>query len=110
MILNLKQVRFRKKKVESVIDDEIEIEDENENESEIEKEEINGEKIFVTITSQEEFKAGDLDSFLSNFEVINKDHVIATLEPFVKLQIEIDIEKGRGYVQAEENEKKNKHI
>ncbi|MBN2890393.1 MAG: DNA-directed RNA polymerase subunit alpha [Bacteroidales bacterium] len=83
IVLNLKQVRFRKK---------------------VSEEELDGEKIFVTITGQEEFKAGDLDNFLSNFEVINKDLVICSLEPFVKLQVEIDVEKGRGYVQAEENE------
>lgn len=83
LILNLKEVRFKRRDPE---------------------EELEGEKIFVTITGQEEFKAGDLDSFLTNFEVINKDLVICTLEPFVKLQIEVDIEKGRGYIQAEMNE------
>jgi len=83
IILNFKQVRFRKK---------------------IDEEELEGEKIFVTITGQEVFTAGDLDKFLVNFEVINKDLVICNLESFVKLQIEIDIEKGRGYIQAEENE------
>ncbi len=83
IILNLKQVRFRKKSTEDGGE---------------------GEKIYVTITGQEEFKAGDLDNFLSNFEVINKDLTICTLEPFVKLQVAIDVEKGRGYVQAEENE------
>lgn len=83
MVLNFKQVRFRRKS---------------------EEEDLEGEKIFVTITGQEEFKAGDLDKFLGNFEVINKDLVICKLESFVKLQIEIDIEKGRGYIQAEENE------
>lgn len=83
IVLNFKQVRFRRKS---------------------EEEDLEGEKIFVTITGQEEFKAGDLDKFLGNFEVINKDLVICKLESFVKLQIEIDIEKGRGYIQAEENE------
>ncbi len=83
IVLNFKQVRFKRK------DDE---------------EDIENEKIFATITGQDEFKAGDLDKFLTNFEVINKDLVICKLESFVKLQIEIDIEKGRGYIQAEENE------
>ena len=83
LILNLKQVRFKKRDAE---------------------EDSDGEKIFITVTGQEEFKAGDLDNFLSDFEVINKDLVICTLEPFVKLQIEMDVEKGRGYIQAEENE------
>ncbi len=83
IILNLKQIRFKKKDPE---DQETE------------------EKIIVSITGKEEFKAGDLDEFLNNFEVINKDLVICELEPFVKLTMEIDIEKGRGYVQAEQNE------
>jgi len=83
MVLNLKQIRFKRKSDE---------------------ENLEGEKIFVTITGQDEFKAGDLDKFLANFEVINKDLTICKLESFVKLQIEIDIEKGRGYIQAEENE------
>jgi len=85
LVLNLKQIRFKKK-----FDDN--------------QEELDGEKIFVTITGQDEFKAGDLDNFLTNFEIINKDLVICHLEPFVKLQVEIDVEKGRGYIQAEFNE------
>lgn len=84
LVLNLKQVRFKRK-----FDDEQELE---------------GEKIFVTVKGQEELRAGDLDNFMTNFEVINKDMVICHLEPFVKLQVEIDIEKGRGYIQAELNE------
>lgn len=84
IILNLKQVRFKRRNVEDT--------------------ELEGDSVYVTITGKEEFVAGDLDEFLSNFEVINKDHVICNLEPFVKLQIALDIEKGRGYVQAEENE------
>ncbi|MBN2664157.1 MAG: DNA-directed RNA polymerase subunit alpha [Bacteroidales bacterium] len=83
IVLNFKQVRFRRKS---------------------EEDDLDGEKIFVTITGQEEFKAGDLDKFLANFEVINKDLTICKLESFVKLQIEIDVEKGRGYIQAEDNE------
>ncbi len=83
IVLNLKQIRFRKR----TADDELE-----------------GEKVFVTVSGQEELKAGYLDNFLSNFEVINKDLLICNIEPFVKLQLEIDVEKGRGYVQAEENE------
>jgi len=87
IILNLKQIKFKKK----TIDEE-------------EEEDLDGEKIFVTLTGKENFTAGDLDNFLTNFEVINKDLLICTIEPFVKLQVEMDIEKGRGYVQAEMNE------
>ncbi len=84
IILNLKQIRFRKK--------------------EIADEDVVDEKVFLTISGQETFKAGDIDKFMTNFEVINKDLVIYHCEPFVELHIELDIEKGRGYVQAEHNE------
>ena len=80
IILNLKQIRFKKQ-----IDD------------------INDEKVMVTISGQEEFKAGDLQRFLSGFKVLNPDLTICQMETDVKLQMEISITKGRGYVPAEEN-------
>ena len=80
IILNLKQVRFKK-----IIED------------------VNDEKIVVSLSGQEEFKAGDLNKFLSGFEVLNPNLVICNMEPAVKLQMEITINKGRGYVPAEEN-------
>ena len=80
IILNLKQVRF-KNQIEDVDD----------------------EKIMVTITGQEEFKAGDLNKFLSGFRVLNPELVICHMEEDVKLQLEMTINKGRGYVPAEEN-------
>lgn len=81
IVLNLKQIRF-KKLVEDAED----------------------EKIVVNVTGQTEFKAGDLSKFLNNFEVLNPDLVICRMEPDVKLQFEITIIKGRGYVPAEENQ------
>jgi len=80
IILNLKQVRF-KKQIEDATD----------------------EKIVVTITGQDEFKAGDLQRFLSGFKVLNPELVICHMEPDVKLQMEVTISKGRGYVPADEN-------
>lgn len=80
IILNLKQIRFKKQ-----------IED------------IENEKILINITGQDEFKAGDLSKFLNSFEILNSDHVICQLEKDVKLQMEITINKGRGYVPSEEN-------
>jgi len=80
IILNLKQVRF-KRTVEDAED----------------------EKINVTITGQNEFKAGDINNFSTNFKVLNPDHVICEIEPDVKLQLELTVNKGRGYVPAEEN-------
>ena len=80
IILNLKQVRFKKQ-----IDD------------------VSDEKIIVTITGQDEFKAGDLQRFLSGFKVLNPELVICRMEPDVKLQMEVTVNKGRGYVPADEN-------
>jgi DNA-directed RNA polymerase subunit alpha len=80
MVLNLKQIRFRKQ-----------------------VEDVDREKIMVNISGKNEFKAGDLSEFLNSFEVLNSDHVICRLEPDVKLQMEFTINKGRGYVPAEEN-------
>jgi len=80
IILNLKQVRFKQQ-----------IED------------VNEEKVLVTISGQEQFKAGDLGKFLNGFKVLNPDLTICNMETDVKLQMEISINKGRGYVIAEEN-------
>ncbi len=80
IILNLKQLRFKKQ-----------IED------------VNDEKVVVTITGQEEFKAGDLQRFLSGFKVLNPELVICHMEKDVKLQMEVSVSKGRGYVPADEN-------
>ena len=81
IILNLKQIRFRR-----MVED------------------IDTEKIVVKVSGQEVFKAGDLNNSLSSFEVLNPDLVICRMEPDVKLQFEINISKGRGYVPAEENQ------
>jgi len=81
IILNLKQVRFKR-----TVDD------------------VDHEKITVKIHNQEVFKAANLNNSLSSFEVLNPDLVLFRMEPDVKLQIELTISKGRGYVPAEENE------
>ena len=80
IILNLKQVRFKQQ-----------------------IEEIDHEKVSITITDQEVFTAGDIARFITGFKVLNPDLVICKLEPSVKLQMEITINKGRGYVPSEEN-------
>ena len=81
IILNFKQIRFKR-----IID------------------EADHEKISVKIHNKEVFKAGDLNNSLISFEVLNPDLVIFRMESDVKLQIELNISKGRGYVPAEENE------
>ena len=80
IILNLKQVRFKRQVEES-----------------------EGERISVSISGQEEFKAGDLSRFLSGFTILNPDHLICRMEPDTKLQMDITFTKGRGYVPSEEN-------
>ncbi len=80
VILNLKQVRFKKR-----------------------VEDAEFEKISVSISGQDKFLSGDIAKFTSGFSVLNPDLVICKMEPSVKLQLEITINKGRGYVPAEEN-------
>jgi len=81
IILNFKQIRFKRT-----------------------VEDIDHEKVNIKIHNKEIFKAGDLNNSLSSFEVLNPDLVIMRMESDVKLQVEILISKGRGYVPAEENE------
>ncbi|MBN1186190.1 MAG: DNA-directed RNA polymerase subunit alpha [Bacteroidales bacterium] len=80
IILNLKQIRFKRQ-----------IEDHDH------------ERVMVNISGQEVLKAGDLSRFLTGFTVLNPDLVICTMDPSVNLQMEITINKGRGYVPSEEN-------
>jgi len=61
------------------------------------------EKAVVTISGQEQFTAGDIEKFLTNFKILNPGQVICNMESSVKLNIELTINKGRGYVPADEN-------
>jgi len=80
IILNLKQIRFKNE-----VDD------------------FDSEKVSITITGQEEFTAGDINKFMTGFRVLNPKLVICRMETDVKLQMEITISKGRGYVPSVEN-------
>ena len=80
IILNLKQVRFKQ-----VV------------------EEIENEKAVITVSNTTEFKAGDISKYLTGFEVLNPELVICHLDAKATMQIELTINKGRGYVPAEEN-------
>jgi DNA-directed RNA polymerase subunit alpha len=82
IILNLKQVRFKKQ-----ID------------------ETDRETVSINISGQEQLKAGDLQKFISGFQVLNPELIICNMDKSVKLNAEITIEKGRGFVPAEENKK-----
>jgi DNA-directed RNA polymerase subunit alpha len=87
IILNLKQIRFKRQ-----------------------IEETDEEKVVITIGSQDQLKAADLQKFISGFQVLNPDLIICNLEKSVQLNMEITIEKGRGYVPAEENKNSNTEL
>lgn len=61
------------------------------------------EKATISVSGQEVFKAGDIGKVLSGFEVLNPDQVICHLDPGTSFQLDITINKGRGWVPAEEN-------
>ena len=82
IILNLKQVRL---KAVNASDDALE------------------EKIYLTVSGKDQFLAGDISASNNIFQVMNPDHVICRMEPFVNLEIELTVSKGRGYVPASEN-------
>ncbi len=84
IILNLKQVRFKRQ-----------IED------------IDNESVSISFTGKEQLTAGDFQKFISGFQVLNPELVILNMEPSVTINMELSIEKGRGYVPAEENRKPN---
>ena len=80
IILNLKQVRLKQ-----VV------------------EEFENEKVSITVENSTEFKAGDITKYLTGFEVLNPDLVICHLDSKASMQIDLTINKGRGYVPADEN-------
>jgi len=79
IILNLKMVRFKKIS------------------------EVNESKVVVSIKTQEQFKAGDIAKFTSAYQILNPEFVICNLDSTTSFDIEITLEKGRGYVSSEEN-------
>ncbi len=80
IILNLKQVRFKR-----IVED------------------VDDEKVTVNVSGKETLTAGDLNQFMSGFEVLNPELVIARMNPEVDFHMALTINKGRGYVPAEEN-------
>jgi len=87
IILNLKQIRFKR-----LVDTET------------------SEKVHVVIGDQDQFTAGNINKFLSVFQVLNPGVVICNMERSVKLSLELTIDKGRGYIPAEENKALNAPI
>lgn len=86
IILNLKMVRFKK----------------------ISDAPIN--KIVVTVSGQETLTAGDINKFTSSFQVLNPELVIANLDPSISFEIELTIDKGRGYVSSDDNKPSNDQL
>jgi DNA-directed RNA polymerase subunit alpha len=82
IILNLKQIRFKRQ-----------------------IEEIDNESVSISISGHDKITAGDFQKFISGFQILNTDLVICNLDPKMDVSMEITIEKGRGYVPAEENKK-----
>ena len=64
---------------------------------------IQSEKVSITIENSSEFKAGDIGKYLTGFEVLNPELAICHLDSKATMQIDITINKGRGYVPADEN-------
>jgi DNA-directed RNA polymerase subunit alpha len=85
IILNLKQVRFKKK-----VDHE-----------------VSQEKITLSIKNKSEFTAGMIGEATQNFDIMNPDLLICILDSSAKLDIELTVAKGRGYVPAEDNKVKD---
>ena len=62
------------------------------------------EKATISVSGQEVFTAGDISKVLSGFEVLNPDLVICHLDPSASFNLELTINKGRGWVPAEEQD------
>jgi DNA-directed RNA polymerase subunit alpha len=80
IILNLKKVRFKR-----CVDD------------------VENEKVSIVVSGKDTFKAGDIGRYLTGFVVLNPDLLICRIDPAYSMQIDLTINKGRGYVPAEEN-------
>jgi DNA-directed RNA polymerase subunit alpha len=87
IILNLKQVRFKKT-----------------------GESGDSEKVFVIVNGQDAFRAGDITKFSNNFTVLNPDLVLCNMDPSVTLEVELTVGKGRGYVPSEENKNPDANV
>ena len=82
ILLNLKQIRLKQL---------------------IQDEDVSSEKIYLTVTGKEVFKAGDIEEHTNVFKVMNPDLEVCHMEPHVTLELELTVTKGRGYVPADEN-------
>jgi DNA-directed RNA polymerase subunit alpha len=84
IVLNLKQVRFKR-----TMDG------------------VDNEKIYINIKGQEQFTAGDIAKHTNAYKVLNPELIICSMESSVHLEVELVVEKGRGYLPADENRSKD---
>ena len=87
IILNLKQLRFKRQ-----------IED------------VDSEKVSISIGGQDQIKAADFQKFISGFQILNPDQIICNLEKSVQISIELNIEQGREYDPAEDNKSNSSEL
>ena len=87
IVLNLKQIRFKRQ-----------IED------------VDNELVSISISGQDKITAGDFQKFISGFQILNSDQVICNVDSKVQIQMEITIDKGRGYVTSEENKNQSAQL
>ena len=71
---------------------------------------IDTETVKVSLTNKKQITAGDLQQFISGYTVINQDLVICNLTEKTQIDFEFVIQKGRGFVLAEDNKKENAPI
>ena len=88
LILNLKQVRFIRK----------------------EGQDVDGETIRMHVKGNNVLLAGELNSYLQSFDVLNPELLLAEMDETADFEIEITLNKGRGYVSADENRQANDAI
>ena len=87
IILNLKQVRFKQTAVG-----------------------VDSEVVNLHITGKNQIVAGDFNKVMHSFEVLNPDLVICNMNEDVKFNMTFTINKGRGYVRADENEEQDQDL
>jgi DNA-directed RNA polymerase subunit alpha len=87
IILNLKKVRFKQ-----IVED------------------VEYEKVTINVSGQEQLKAGDVGKYFTAFELLNPDLVICEMDASANFQFDLTVNKGRGYVPAEENRSNNDQI
>jgi DNA-directed RNA polymerase subunit alpha len=87
IVLNLKQIRFKRQISE-----------------------LEDEKVTISVGGKNQLKASDFQTYISGFQILNPDLVICNLEKKINFSMEITIQKGRGYVPAEENKNVNSEL